>query len=517
MRSKRRLLGFAERGDTEITVLREGIPDTEQTYLGSPGDYAPGSIWSHDAVFAATDDGVWLGTGDDYEVEFVDWTGATTRRIRWEGPDLTVTQDDIDRHRENLQERYRRRGDPDWRARGSMKTPQPTRFLRPASTLAALVASAAISADACGAQVLVENSLSSAWTTTTEWKLEEDLRIWGPPEGYLSLVVGLAADSRDNIYILDYVTQEIYVFDSEGAFVRTLGGQGDGPGEFRDALGPAIGPKDTLWVADQRAPRFSVFSPDGTFLGVQRRGIARGGRGTERCTMTSDSKYLEWWTRFPKEERTGNMSDIDLLHFYPLRLSTHAEKQDTLPYLEFTQQMADMPSVGMRRPVRFGPELELAFDCRGGIWFAVGDDYRLYRRSLDGDTTIVATLDGPRAADIDESDRDEVRAPFGRRPNPAMMGDYLRSLPAKKPIISHISLDGAGHVFVFPETSRVEEGTAIDVFREDGVFVGRLAVPGEVNLTVLTKTKVYSAPGYFLFAGEDDAGTPYVSRVRIRR
>ena len=110
-------LGFAERGDTEITVLREGIPDTEQTYLGSPGDYAPGSIWSHDAVFAATDDGVWLGTGDDYEVEFVDWTGATTRRIRWEGPDLTVTQHDIDRHRENLQERYRRRGDPDWRAR----------------------------------------------------------------------------------------------------------------------------------------------------------------------------------------------------------------------------------------------------------------------------------------------------------------------------------------------------------------------------------------------------------------
>ena len=317
-----------------------------------------------------------------------------------------------------------------------MKTPQPTRFLRPASTLATLVASAAISADACGAQVLVENSLSSAWTTTTEWKLEEDLRIWGPPEGYLSLVVGLAADSRDNIYILDYVTQEIYVFDFEGDFLRTLGGQGDGPGEFRDALGPAIGPGDTLWVADRRAARFSVFSPDGgTFLGAQRRGIAGGGPGTERCTLTSDSKYLEWWTRFPKEERTGSMSDIDLLHFYPMRASTHAEKQDTLPYLEFTQQM----------------------------------------------------------------------------------GDYLRSLPAKKPIISHISLDGAGHVFVFPETSRVEEGTAIDVFREDGVFVGRLAVPGEVNLTVLTKSKVYAAPDYFLFAGEDDAGTPYVSRVRIRR
>ena len=211
------------------------------------------------------------------------------------------------------------------------------------------------------------------------------------------------------------------------------------------------------------------------------------------------------------------MSDIDLFHLYPIRVSPHSGQQDTLPYLEFTQLMADMPSLGMRSPVRFGPRLEYALDCRGGIWFARGDEYRLYRRSLGGETTIVATLEGPRAADIDESDRNEVRASFERRPNPALMGDYLRTLPAKKPIISHVSADGAGHVFVFPETSRIEEGTAIDVFREDGVFVGRLAVPEEVDPRLLAKMAVYATPDYFLFAGEDDAGTPYVSRVRIRR
>lgn len=395
--------------------------------------------------------------------------------------------------------------------------PHPTRHLPCAVTAATLLATGAVPVVA-RPQVVVENTLASAWTTTPEWTLEEDLRIWGSPGGYLSLVAGLAADSRDNMYILDYVTQEIYVFDSEGDFVRTLGGQGDGPGEFRSALGPAIGPGDTLWVADQRAPRYSVFSPDGTFLEVRRRrGIASGGTGTERCTMTPDGDYLEWWTRFPKEERTGDMSDIDLLHFYPIRVSPHAEEQDTLPYLEFTQMMADMPSVGMRRPVRFGPSLVHALDCRDGIWFARGDEYRLYRRSLNGDTTIVATLEGPRAADIDESDREEVRASFERRPNPAMMGDYLRTLPAQKPIIGHISADGAGHVFVFPETSRVESGRAIDVFRENGVFVGRLAVPEGVNPRLLGKTAVYASPDYFLFAGEDDAGTPYVSRVRIRR
>ena len=67
-------LAFAEPGASSVTILREEVPAGEQLYLGSPGNNAPGSIWWHEAVFAATDDGVWLGTGDDYEVEFVDWT-----------------------------------------------------------------------------------------------------------------------------------------------------------------------------------------------------------------------------------------------------------------------------------------------------------------------------------------------------------------------------------------------------------------------------------------------------------
>ena len=368
---------------------------------------------------------------------------------------------------------------------------------------------------AIAAQVVVENPLESAWTSTRQWTLEEDLRLWGPPWGYLSMVVAVAADSRDNIYILDHVTQEIHVFDPGGGFLRTLGGQGDGPGEFRDALGPAIAPGDTLWVADQRAPRYSIFGPDGTFLGTRiRRGAGSVGARTERCTITPDGSYMEWWTRFPKEERSGDMSDIDLLHSHPIRVSLHADEQDTLPHVEFTMQMADMPSLGMRRPVHFGPDLRLAWGCGGDLWFALSGEYRFYRRSLEGDTTLIATLDGVRAADIDEADREEVRAMFRRRPDPALMGDYLRTLPDKKPVIINMFVDGAGHVFVIPETSRVDAGTVIDVFREDGVFVGRLDVPDSVRLN---PGVVYATEDYILFAGEDDAGTPYVTRLRIQR
>ena len=109
-------LGSAELGDTVAATLRERIPSSEMRYLG-PGNAMPGNIWSHDAVFAAADQGVWFGTSEDYEIELVAWTGETIRRIRWEGPDLNVTREDIDRYRDSLEDSYRRGGGADWRAR----------------------------------------------------------------------------------------------------------------------------------------------------------------------------------------------------------------------------------------------------------------------------------------------------------------------------------------------------------------------------------------------------------------
>lgn len=390
--------------------------------------------------------------------------------------------------------------------------PRPARYLPWAVTAAAFLATDGAPADA-HAQTIVENTLASAWTTTAEWTLEEDLRIWGPPDGYLGDIIAVAADSRDNIYILDGLTQEIHVFDAGGGFLRTLGGQGQGAGEFREALGPAIAPGDTLWVADQGAPRYSIFGPDGTLIGTRVR-KATWGMITDRCTIAPDGSYMEWGVRYPNRERSDNPSDVDLVHYHPVRVSPDAERLDTLPHLEFVLQLADLPSVGLRRPAQFGPRLKRALGCSDDVWFASSGEYRVYRRSLAGDTAVVFTLGGVRPAPVDEADRDELRATFERYGAPALLRDYLRALPENKPVIVGLFVDGAGHVFVAPETSRVEPGTVIDVFREDGVFLGRVAVPEAVRIDA---SKAYAREDYLLFAGEDEVGTPYVTRLRIGR
>ena len=83
-----------------VTVLQSGIPGAERTRI-SRGSVMP-SYWGRSMVFAAVDTGVWFGTSNDYELQHLDWTGRVTRAARWAGPDLAVTDEQVERYRDYL-------------------------------------------------------------------------------------------------------------------------------------------------------------------------------------------------------------------------------------------------------------------------------------------------------------------------------------------------------------------------------------------------------------------------------
>ena len=90
------------RADSVLT-LRTGIPGTERFFSG--GGSGPRQ-WGKVMVFAVTATGVWYGSGDDYALEHVDWTGRVTRIARWAGPDLEVTAEHLDRYLRAYLARY---------------------------------------------------------------------------------------------------------------------------------------------------------------------------------------------------------------------------------------------------------------------------------------------------------------------------------------------------------------------------------------------------------------------------
>ncbi len=77
----------------------------------------------------------------------------------------------------------------------------------------------------------------------------------------------LTVDWQGNIYAR--TETEIRLFRSDGLPLTTLGGRGDGPGEFRSAFDHGL-LGDTLWVIDPlfSPSRITLFLKDGTLLGT---------------------------------------------------------------------------------------------------------------------------------------------------------------------------------------------------------------------------------------------------------
>lgn len=67
------------------------------------------------------------------------------------------------------------------------------------------------------------------------------------------------------VAVVDGASREIRVFRDTGEHLRTMGGPGEGPGEFRGPWLLWVLPGDTLWVGDYLPWRFNVFSADGVF------------------------------------------------------------------------------------------------------------------------------------------------------------------------------------------------------------------------------------------------------------
>lgn len=89
--------------------------------------------------------------------------------------------------------------------------------------------------------------------------LERIVTIRGTPRGGLELTTprSLLTDSS-TIYVLDPTTFGVHRFDWLGNWLGMIGDEGDGPGEFRRPTEMGWS-SDTLWVADVRLGRLSLF------------------------------------------------------------------------------------------------------------------------------------------------------------------------------------------------------------------------------------------------------------------
>jgi hypothetical protein len=326
-------------------------------------------------------------------------------------------------------------------------------------------------------------------------------------------VAQVAFDARDNLYVLDRGNHRVLVYDTAGRFVRQLGKQGGGPGEFQAPIGIAVGRDGTVIVADAAHRNLTIFRPDGELdrtvpydpaAGMPFRSVQphpRGGVLVEPAGV--------------REGRDGPQP-YDSLPVFWLRLDADDAKPARLvavPMPTTRVMRTGSPGTGMRvavtGPPVFSPQLRWGPLPDGGLALTYETGYRVHITGPDGTTQRV--IERPfRPRKVTEKDRERAReerrarlergtgvvrvavtdagrsTTIGGRLPRAEIDRNIASMEFAEtiPVIFGLRTDPLGRVWVQRTDARQYGPGPIDLFAADGRYIGTLkdgALPDAVS------------------------------------
>ena len=359
----------------------------------------------------------------------------------------------------------------------------------------------------CACHVGCDNGSPAESQYDSDWRLVEDLVLTGTADSVFFSISGIAVDSAHKVYVLDGFGRRVHVFDADGSHLWSIGRRGEGPGEFVLPQTIAIGPENTVWIGDAMLRRTSVFNgADGEFL--ETHSAPWMGRSLQGLPFGPDGRYTGWIVRFPLEDSHGS---LEISEYYPVNIDFGSGRADTFP--PFVQDGGLKRFGEALSP--YAPRSYLHLDGMGDFWFSDKHEYRLHRRTLSGDTTLSVGLD-EAPVPVDDEDFTALRQSM-KNASPQEVEKWIAALAKTqtKPMFYGFLSDGHGHTYVFPRTVSAPAGTAVDVFRHTGQYLGRMAFPERVDfgpgsfVGFATREHIYVAAELRL--------QPAVLRFRIER
>lgn len=155
------------------------------------------------------------------------------------------------------------------------RTAWPVSVLLTCLFLAATVASPALAGDWKG-QTKTEDGVTHIMSPATGTEdpvtieLEELWRVGGDTDSddeFFGVIARITTDKEGNVYLLDSQLSEVKVFSPDGEYLRTLGREGEGPGEFRRPTDMFFLPDGNLGVLQLAPGRIIMFTAEGDPVG----------------------------------------------------------------------------------------------------------------------------------------------------------------------------------------------------------------------------------------------------------
>lgn len=361
--------------------------------------------------------------------------------------------------------------------------------------------------DASSSYAVVGNEEPREWATPRV--IEPDLWLGSidgnAPDGF-GRVYSFEVDSVGRIAILDGMDGLIKVFDPSGRHLRSFAGKGNGPGEIALSGGMITDLDDRLWVLDLGKNEYLVYDFEGNLLETHRRGPT--------------SMVFPW--RAVVDDQ-GNLVDLTLQRLLgdgrtPLSRVRGRVTKHTVGFTRYTPILRDrrgaireLPPVDHYYPLlRYGTpapsssHFTLTIDPRGVIWHTTGIEYRVVKRSFDGDTLLVFTK-RHQAVDLTSEERDSLIRGYQR-------SGVRPPIPPSRKAVARIVIDHLGRIVVQPNAATDQTPSSFDVFSRDGVYLGSVDAPFPVHPGV---PAIFTEDAVYMLT-LDSLDVPYVVRGRIR-
>ena len=321
----------------------------------------------------------------------------------------------------------------------------------------------------------------------------------GGEDGEFGSVRSILLSEDGTLYVVDPSKRAVSMFDSTGRFIRILGREGSGPGEYRDPYSIAwVG--TSLALLDPRNGRLGLFDSTGHWLASWPVPSISGGQFI-RLYRTASTAWLYGIKQ--------NTSDGVFIRY------TALGPQDTLPVLRpgtllSVGRKCQRPDQGVSYfPQPFGASL-LQIPAGGNVRaLAVTTAYRIAVVDAEGDTLRLIER-GPPPVPVSDQDWAEANADWAtfRREWPTATCDHGEfSRPAAKPPIVHLFVDDTGRLWV-ERTS--PDGPQYDVFSQNGLLLATV-----VGLPASEGIDPTVAGSRIALVGRDSTDSPVVRVLRF--
>ncbi len=307
------------------------------------------------------------------------------------------------------------------------------------------------------------------------FNVEEELSIGeaeGEQEYMFSRIAGIELDDEGNIYVVDWKRNHIRKFEKNGGFLRTIGREGQGPGEFQRITNIQITPENELMVHDRYTSRLTFFSLDGDYL----RTVLLKGLMASIVKVNSMGNYLV------------KAYDFEGLH---IRVATELKVYSS--DLEFIKTIAKDKFRSTEAPLQ--PGMTSRFLPSDLIICGFRESYEFQILDPEGKTIRKITKD---YSPIKISEEEKKKREFPQS----------SELPRYFPAFQDFSVDEEGRIFVQTYERQIIDKNKFyyDIFDPEGRYLAK--IPLKMNPLFWKKSKLYTIE-------EDEEGFQMVKRYKV--